>query len=282
VKIGIVTDSSISLPENLLKQHNIHVIPILITHGEKTYRDRIDINTLKFYSLLDDKTYPKTSQPSPGEFIATYEQLKEQFQAIISIHVTAKASGTCQSALIAREHLKNQDITIVDSETTSMGLGFLTLAAAKAAQKGLSKDEILTLLEHTKQQIHQYMALPSLQYLRKSGRLHAGQSILASLLRIAPVLTMKDGILTATARLRSFQAALDHSVSLLKQDVGQDPIILGIIHANAEEKARDLATRLAKEFHTLEIIISDIGSALAVHGGPGMLGLAAWKQDDIW
>lgn len=280
VSCGIVVDSSASIPQYLAAKYGITVVPVTIQQGTRTYKDGQDLTTDQFYELLEQDPPLKTSQPSPGDFITAYKTLKSKVQSIISIHVTAKASGTCQSASLAKAALPDMDIEVVDSGTTSMALGFIVIAAACAARLGRTKQEILRAVEDAKKRVQVYVTLTTLTQLRRSGKIGAGLSLIGSLLSIRPVLTMREGMLEVCDRVRTYPRAFERVVELVTEAAGESTVKLAVIYSKTREEAQRLADVLQSRLRCSEVLTCDIGAALAVHGGPGMVGAAIMKEGE--
>ncbi len=277
-RVSIVVDSSASLPAYVAAQYGINVIPITIQRGNETYRDGIDLGYEQFYEMLEQQAPLKTSQPSPGEFIQMYRSLAKECESIISIHVTSKASGTVQAANLARAACDDLDIEVVDSETTSMSLGFLAIVAATAARLGKHKREILQAVEEAKKRIDVFVALPGLSQLRRSGKIGLGQSLIGSLLSVKPILTMRDGMLTVCERVRTYPKARERVADLICEAAGRGSVRLAVVYSKTLDEAQRLAEMLQLRLKVSEVIMAEIGAALAVHGGPGMIGAAIMRE----
>ncbi|HHT85831.1 MAG TPA: DegV family protein [Firmicutes bacterium] len=273
-RVKVVTDSSSGLPKELEKQYEITVVPIPIQIGEESYKENVNLPADEFYRLLDGQVMPKTSSPSPGDFVEVYSQLASAASGIISIHVTAKGSGTCQSARVAADSVAERvDVHVYDSNTVSMGTGFLSIEAAKAALEGLTLDQIRDRLDAFRDKIRAFVALPTLKYLQRSGRLSHGQAIFGSLLSIKPVIEIKDGILEVVDKVRSYPRALERVAELAAGAVSKLPARVAVMHGNSYEEAVKFAEQLKERVKISQLIISEVGASLAVHGGPGMIGV---------
>lgn len=238
----------------------------------------IDLTTDDFYVRLGRGEQPITSQPAPGEFVRAYQAALARFKTVVSIHVTGKASGTVQAAGLARRSLPAADIEVVDSGLTSMALGFVVLEAARAAVTGCSKDEVLRAIADAKARVFPYIAVPTLTYLRRSGRVGAGMAVLGSLLNIKPILTMKDGLVTAVDRVRTYPKALARVTELLEETSRGRKVRLAVVYSKVHDEACRFA-ELERRLHVEdEPIVTEIGAALAVHGGPGMLGAVIYRR----
>jgi DegV family protein with EDD domain len=275
-KIEIVTDSASSLPPDAAEKHGISVVPVCVQIGDKSYRDGVDLSPGAFYASLDGPQMPTTSSPPPNEFIQVYRRLAQRAKDIISIHITADGSATCQVAALAAESVPEADVTVYDSKGVSMGTGFLAIEAAKAALQGLRKDEILSKLDSLRGRMHTFVAIPTLKYLRRSGRVRQGQAILASLLSVKPVLEVKDGMVKVVGHVRTFSNAVSRILDLAANAAGNLPAVVAVMHANAKTQAEAVAEAVKKRLNVRELVIGDAGTALAVHGGPGMIGIVLY------
>ncbi len=275
--IRIVVDSTASLPAKIAEDAGITVIPVAIQIADQTYDEDVNITKAEFYEALAKGARPMTSQPAPGTFYRVYRDLVEQASSIISIHLTSKHSGTVQSAKLAAEMFPQADIEIVDSQYTSAAMGLLALVAAKAARLGKTKQEILRAIDEARERISVFVCVPTLEYLRRSGRVSFAQAALADLLAVKPILTMRDGWLQVAEKVRTYRRALERALSLVEERVGRAAVQVAIVHANVPEAAEEFRRQVEARLNVVNTIISDIGSALATHGGPGMLGLACYR-----
>ena len=273
-EIAIVTDSAASLPQELVKKYGVTVVPIQIQFEDEAYRDGVDITREEFYEKLDGRVMPSTSQPAPSDFINVYEKLLERVRTIISIHITSEGSGTCQVANIAKARFPGADIEVFDSKSASMGIGFLAMEAAEAVLSGKTKEEILRLLTELRPRIVSYAVIDSIRYLLKSGRVRAGQALIASLLSVKPLISIRQGVVEVVDRVRTHRAALDRLVELTLAAAGDNPRSrLAVDHGNVLEEANKLRDRVRPLDGCKEILVTDIGAALAIHGGPGIIGV---------
>lgn len=275
-KVEIVTDSAASLDEDSRRKHEISVVPLWVQIGDEAFKDGVDLTPQKFYGSLDGPEMPTTSSPAPSDFIQVYRELAKKAKDIISIHLTADGSATCQVAAMAAASVPEADVAVYDSRGVSMGIGFLALEAAKAAMQGLRKDEILSLLDSLRSRIHTFVAIPTLKYLQRSGRVRQGQAALASLLSIKPVLEVRDGAVKVVDHVRTFSRAVARMVDLAAGAAGNLPTVAAVMHANAAAEAQAVAERLRQRLDVRELIIGEAGPVLAVHGGPGLVGIVLY------
>jgi DegV family protein with EDD domain len=277
--IKIVTDSTCNLTPEQLQQYDIRVAPITIQFGLATYTEGIDISRDLFYAKVKDLgIIPSTSQPSPGVFADHYRQLAAQRHTIVVITITQKHSGTFQSALLAKDLVPEADVEVFDSATISLGTGYMVLEAARAAQAGLSRERILDRLAEIRNQMSFLLTPATLKYLRMSGRVGGLQAALASLLDVKPIIELQDGLLAARESVRTRAKAIDRLLDLTEETLGTTaPLNIGVIHARAPEEGRALLERARARFNCQEVLMDDLVASLAVHGGPGVLCLSAYR-----
>jgi DegV family protein with EDD domain len=230
---------------------------------------------------MDGPVMPTTSSPYPSDFVDVYGRLSKRVRDIISIHITADGSATCQVAAMAAQLVPQADVTVYDSKGVSMGIGFLAIEAAKAAVQGLSKEEIIARLDSIRSRMHTYVAIPTLKYLQRSGRVRRGQAILASILSIKPVLEIKDGMVKVVDHVRTFSAAVNRILDLASSAAGNVPSVVAVMHANARSQAEGLAERVRARLNVKDVVVGEAGPALAVHGGPGMIGIVLYRESGI-
>lgn len=272
--LHIVTDSAASLPPESLTDLPLTVLPMWVQAGDRSLREGVDIDSAGLYELLRQGALPTTSQPSPGDFLEIFKPLVEQGKTVVAVLVTAKASGTCASARIAAEMLPAGAVTVFDSATTAMGTGLQALAAAEAARSGKTLPEIMAKLEALRDSNKVYLAVPTLQHLRRSGRVSHAQALLAGLLNIKVVLTADDGLVVVSEKARSWQGAVNKVEGLTAKAGETGPLVVTVHHTDAPEQAQELYARLQSKVNIARGYISELSASLAVHGGPGMLGVA--------
>ncbi len=279
--IRLVTDSTCDLPSALMEKYRIAVAPINIQFGTETYQEGVTIDQATFYRKIDELgIIPATSQPSAGQFAEIYRQLaREGAEAIISVHVTSRLSGTYQSAELAKDMVADEvAVYPFDSLAGSAGLGYMMLEAARAIEAGRSVADILNMLEDMRARVNVFLSLADLRYAQMSGRVGRLQGALASLLNVKPMVALKDGWLDVVEKVRTRKKAIDRLLSLTEEAVGtSDPIGLAVIHAEAPEEGQLLLERAKATFNCREAFIEDLAISLAVHFGPGTLGLVSYK-----
>jgi len=275
--VKIVVDSTVGLPPEVLAENDISVVPIPIQIGDTSYEEDVDITREQFYQALLEGKQPLTSQPPPGSFFRVYQPLVAAGRTIISIQITGRHSGTVQSARLATQMFPGADITVVDSEFISGAMGLLALVAAQAAKAGRSKEEILKAIEDAKPRTTLLVCVPTLAYLRRSGRVSSVTAAIGDAFSIRVILTMQNGFLQVATKVRSFRRALERAVTMAEEHAGKAKVQVVILHANAPAAAEELRKVVEDRLDVVRSYVSDLGSALATHGGPGMVGLACLR-----
>jgi DegV family protein with EDD domain len=279
--IRIVTDSTCDIPAALLAQHRVVVVPVNIQFDHEGYQEGVTLTAASFYQkVAAHNRIPTTSQPSIGQFQAAYGPLQADpdTEAILSIHITGNLSGTYESATTAAGQMPGEPpITTFDSLSGSMGLGFMVLEAAEMAGRGISLPVILVRLEALREQMRIYFSLDDLKYGWMSGRVGAAQALMASLLHIKPMLTVSEGKLALVGRVRSRTQALRTLIDTLCEQLGDRPARVAVIHAHDPETAEQVRDALAQRVRAAQIIVSELSIGIAVHLGPGTIGVVGYN-----
>ena len=277
-KIAFVTDSTAYIPRELSTAYNISVVPQALIWGDQTFRDGVDIQPDEFYARLRTaKVMPTTSQVSMVDMQQAFQQLVDRDYEVLGIFISGKLSGTLQSANQAREALgaAGSKIHLVDSDTTSMAMGFILLAAARLAQQGASLNECIALAEKAREHVGVYFVVDTLEFLHRGGRIGGGARFIGSALNLKPILALKGGHVEAIDRVRTKSRAIDRVLELAEEQVkGKPNLRLATLHANAEAEARLLLERATRELNAVESVLSTVSPVVGVHAGPGTVGLA--------
>jgi DegV family protein with EDD domain len=277
--IKIVTDSTCDMPDEWVSRYDVRVVPINIQFGSETYREGVTIDHAGFYRKVDELgIIPATSQPSAGEFCEVYQALAGEAGDVISIHVTAKLSGTTQSAELAADMVKGQvRVHVIDSMAGSAGLGWMILDVARMIEAAASLEEIIAHLEATRRQLTVVLMLADLRYAQMSGRVGRLQSALASLLDVKPIIWLEDGQLDVRERVRSRSRAIEQMLAISRTAVGANtPVNVATVHAEAPTEAEKLLELAQENLNVRETFIEDLATSLAVHFGPGTIGLVTY------
>lgn len=274
--VAIVTDSTASIPAELIQQYSIQVAPQVLIWGDRTYQDGIDIQPAEFYSRLNTaKIMPSTSQATPGAFISIFSKLAARDRPILAILLSEKLSGTIASAIQARESIPEAQIEIIDSDTVAMAMGFQVLAAARAAQQGASLAECKAIVEHARSRTGVIFAVDTLEFLHRGGRIGGASRFLGTALNIKPILEVVEGKVEAVERVRTRARSLQRLVELVDARTGgRKPVHLATLHANAEEDARVLMQMGRDCFETVEHLYTVVSPVIGTHTGPRTVGLA--------
>lgn len=279
MSIRIVTDSTCDLPDPVIQELDISVVPLLINQGEDSYLDGIDLTRDEFYARLPDfKPAATTAAPSPETFRQKFEQLADEgASAILSLHISESLSATINSARMAAEQFSRIPVTVLDSTQLSLGLGFIVEKAARLAQLGQGMESILAQLKDLMQRTYVFASLKTLEYLRRSGRMHFAVARLGEVLQIKPLLHMHQGEPTAH-RARTQSRATQRLFEWLSDYAPVER--LAILHAGVREEAESLAERVKEFFPHGDIPIVQITPVLGSHLGIGALGLACISQKE--
>jgi len=271
--IKIVTDSTCDLPQAIVAEYGITVVPLYINFGDQSYGDGVELSRQEFYERLPDcDPPPTTAAPGTEMFRQTYERLADEGATeVLSIHISISLSAVVDVARVAAKDTGAVPVTVFDSRQLSLGTGFLVLAAAKAAAEGRSIDEIIPLLEEQASRTHVFAALDTLEFLRRSGRMSRVMAGLGSVLQIKPLLNMYDGNPTAE-RVRTRDRATKRLISLLSDLVPLERVAL--VHTHAPDRAEELRQRVRHLLPEGEIPSVDITPVIGAHIGPGAAGFA--------
>jgi len=271
--VRLVTDSTADIPPQLAAEWGVTVVPCLVHFGRETFREGVDLSHAEFYRRLESGSgLPTTSSPGPGVFAATYRRLAAETDQIVSLHLSSKLSAVYNSARLGAEQVEGMEIRMVDSGSVSMGLGWLAVMAARAAQADASLDEVVQLVEAARQQVRVFALLDTLEYLRRGGRMNRLVAVLGTLLDIKPILCVEEGDVLPLARIRSRLKAESQLVSVV-EELG--PLAeLAVLHSRAPEAAEGLSDRLAAVFPRQRMVIAEVTTVLGTHVGPNALGAA--------
>ncbi len=269
--VKIVTDSIADLPPQVVQGLGITVVPLHVRFGTEVYRDGVDLTSEQFYDrLAHSEILPVTSVPSPGEFAEAYNKLAEETDEILVITVSSKLSGTHEVALQSIGLMKKKcRVEVIDSQQAVMAQGFIAITAARAAQAGASFDKVLNIAHRNISRVDFHAAFDTLEYLRRGGRIGKAQAFLGSMLKVNPIITLKDGVVEPAGRTRSRAKAIDH---LYNFAMGYSNIEeLAIEYATALDEAEMLVERLGSKFPKERIYQSRASPVIGTHTGPGLL-----------
>jgi DegV family protein with EDD domain len=275
--IRVVTDSSADIPPQIREELDISVVPLYIRFGETTFKDGVSISNAEFYrKLVEENIFPNTIQPSPADFQAVYDKLSRECDGIVSIHLSEKFSGTANSARQARQLMDSKcPIEIIDSQSMSIGLGLIAIAAARAARAGASFQEVIKAAKEAIPEIHLMVLFDTLKYLAKGGRIGQAKGLLGALLNIKPLLGMKDGIVVPISQVRSYSKGLDMEFNFVTAALKQKGQVkeLAVMFNTTVTEAQALVNRIAPLYPREKIIMAEIGPILGTHAGANLVGI---------
>jgi DegV family protein with EDD domain len=274
-KIAIITDSSAYLPDDLIQKYGIHVIPLTVIFGEEMLLDVVEIGIDEFHRRLSEgPIHPSTTQPNPEDFTALYEKLANDYDGIVAILISSELSGTVNSALVAKESFDRVPVRVIDSRSTSMGLGLAVLAAAEAVAEGKSLDEVEATAHEICANVKVLFVVDTLEYLHKGGRIGGASRFLGTALGLKPLLHLNEGHVDALEKIRTKKKAIERMLELAGEYANGQPVHAAVIHAAAPDEAETLKTAVMERFNCIDLLVTDLSPAIATHAGPGTLGIA--------
>ena len=271
--VKIVTDSTSDLPAAVASDLGITVVPLYVHFGEEVFRDGIDISGDEFYRRLTaEPVLPKTSAPSPDTFQQLYNNLAQNADGILSLHIASNLSATYESALVGQNGADGP-VSVVDSRSVSMGLGLLAVIAARAANNGATLQETVELVYAAIPRIRVFTMVGTLEYLRKGGRIGKAQWLLGSLLKIKPIIEINDGHVLGIAKARSHDKAVD-KVRKITESLG-DIDEMAIVYNTTPREAKSLGQSLSRLIPEEKIFYTTFGPVIGTYTGPGAIGIAS-------
>ncbi len=275
-RIALVTDSTATIPDDLLREYDIRVAPQVVIFGEETLRDGVDITPDQFYvRLSESEVLPTTSQATVGAFKEIFEPLVAEDATILAFLISTGLSGTYQSAMQAKDLFPDARIEIVDSATAAMALGFQVLGAARAIKEGASAEEAIAVAKSAQDTTGVIFIVDTLEFLHRGGRIGGAARLLGTALNLKPLLAVNEGKIEALERVRTKRKATARLLEIMEGRLaGKDKIRIATIHAAAEAEALDLLREAEARFKPIESVVSVASPAIGVHTGPGTLGLA--------
>ena len=279
--VAVVTDSTADLPPDLAEILGLRVVPMSVSFGDETFISRITISDDEFYDRLKHAdTLPTTSQPTPAWFEEAYgDAYDDGADAVVSVHVSAQLSGTCELArtIAAKAPLP---VHVVDSRQVSGGLSLVVLAAQEAAADGASAAAVVAAAEHAREHVSTFVVVDTLEYLKKGGRLSGAQALLGSMLRVRPILWLNDGRVEVRERTRTWRRAIDRMLALVEEHVAGRPAHVAVTHALAEGRTTAVWEQLEQRVDLRERLDAVVGPVVGTHTGPGAVGVSVLPLDD--
>ena len=280
---AIVVDSTADLPDSILEEKNIHVVPVRLNFGDKHYIDKVTLSIEEFWNeLQNNPVHPKTSQPTPGDFRRQYQFLATHYESAISIHLPAKTSGTMQSAITASKALTNFPTTVIDSNNVSIGTGLIAIRAAEAIEANKSIDEIIAEIESAIKNTKIYILLNTLEYAVRGGRVSKSKKRIADLLHVSPILSIgTDGTIITDGKIFGRKNLYDRFIKYVEKKIPPNSKYrIGIAHGNCEQRARKFEKHFINKVGKENVFFSQIGPGLGTHAGTNAMGIAVQIQDN--
>lgn len=295
--VGILTDTTASIPRPLAEELGIELVPYYVHRGLETLRDEVDIDTDTLARYLERaETLPTTSNPSPGDYLSGLQRLAERTREIVALTMTSKGSGAFQSCRAAVEILKERlpqlQVEVVDTLQVAMAHGWAAIEAARAALAGQSLRDVVERAREVARQAMMIQTADTLRYLHMGGRIGRAQHLVGTLLNIKPLIGMDDGVIVALGTARSLSRAYARMVELMEEKVRfnlpsetfvgkRARIKVAFTHVAALDRMRQLQERVLERFECIEVIVTSLSPALAVHSGPGTVGVCFFPTGPV-
>lgn len=275
-KVAIVTDSTSFIPQDLVAQYGLTVVPQILNWEGKSYLDGIDISNEEFYARLSNaKELPTTAQPSPGQFMEAFSELKRTAETIVCIVISDHLSGTLDSARAAAQGLPDIPIEVIDSRSVSMGLGLLVLLAARMAEEGHNHIQIARVIRSLVPHVRLLFVVDTLEFLHRGGRIGGAKRLFGSVLSIKPILHIEDGRIEPLESVRTKKKALGRLMEIVEEQASGWPTVhAAVVDATAPDTADAVFNQISKDIKPVEILRSGLSPVVGVHAGPGAIGVA--------
>ena len=278
-KVVVVTDSSATVPADLVQELGIRVVPILLNVNGQTHRDGIDITSAEVYRWLRaSKHLPTTAAPSVGDFLRVYAAAAQQASGIVSIHLSPDLSATYTVASTSSQLVDGTPIRLVNSQSVAMGQGFVVLEAAREAASGAGLDTVVARAEQVSRKVHVYATLDTLEYLRRGGRIGGAAALAGTMLRIKPMVYVSGGTVSAFAKPRTMSRAIRLMLDEMAKEAESLPLLAAVLHADAPDEAQELREMVESSFDCAELYVTEFTPVMGVHAGPGVLGVAFFAE----
>ena len=272
--VVVVTDSVATVPESLIQELGIRVVPIVLNHRGRSYRDGVDLTPNEFYQLLrTSEELPTSSTPSVGDIAEVYRAAARDSAGVVGIHVTAKLSAVCETAVLAGQSV-DAPVRVVDSRTATMAQGFVVLEAARSAAAGADLATVAARATEMTSKVRFYAFFETLEYLHRGGRIGAASALLGSALQFKPIIHLVDGLVEPFAKPRTRRKATQTLLDTMAKQVGSRPVHAAVLHADSLDDAEELRQRVADQFDCRELYVTEFTPVMGAHTGPGLLGLA--------
>jgi DegV family protein with EDD domain len=279
---AVVLDSTADFPDAPERFPNFRVVPLYVRFGDESYKDYVELDPERFYARLQtDPQLPTTSQPTPGDFLAVFEELAPKYERILSLQLSSTLSGTFGSAQAAAGMLGGDQVRVIDTRTVSASIALLALGVQRRLERGTTDEEIDAFVARYQEQHHLLFTVSTLEYLAKGGRIGKAAAFAGNLLNVKPILAIRDGEVVPLKRVRGNHKAFEEFRTLFESTSTDGPALkIGIAHAAAPERLAALRELVEHVRPQAEIEIStQLGAVIGTHAGPGTVGFF-WFEDD--
>jgi DegV family protein with EDD domain len=284
--VGVLTDSTASIPEDMLKELNIHTVAYYIHRGQEVLRDLLNIQREEFLNwLINAKVLPTTASPGPGDYLEAYKELAQKgHQEIVSIHMTSKGSGAYQAAKIAQSMLGELEpslhVEVIDTRNVSLCQGWMAIEAARSARIGSRLEQVVERVTRMIPVTHMIQTADTLKYLYMGGRIGRASTLLGSLLNLKPLIGMEEGVIVPLGVTRGRQRAYQAIANKVAEAIGRGRARVAYVHAGARQEVEKLKQLVENKVEVVESIFAELSPTLAVHSGPGTAGLCFFPDLD--
>ncbi len=276
-KVIVVTDSTADVPPELVASLGIEVVPLRINFGQESFRDGIDLTTDELLDRMDNApTLPTTSQPTAGEFAAAFQDAIDNGHDVVCVTIGAMLSGTYQAAVTAAEQVAPERITVIDGATTTMHLGWPVIAGARLARDGADRDAVADEVRDAQRRSNLFVVLKTLDYVYRGGRIGKVGQLVGSALSIKPIISVREGRVTAIERIRTWKKALRRMVELTQDEGDLSDII--VLYVGEREDADAMLAELRTLFPDTNVMLGRAGAVIGTHVGPGSIGIATLRR----
>ncbi len=281
-RIALITDSTSDIPQRLVEQYRIVVVPQILIWGTEEHLDNVTISPQQFYArLATDPVHPSSSQPVASDFVKAIEQVRVQgAEEVVIIVLSNQLSGTVASALQAAQMVE-LPVHVVDSLSASMGLGFQVLAAARAREAGGDASSMIAAARQVRERLSLYFSVDTLEYLHRGGRIGGAAKLIGTALQLKPMLTIdhRTGRIEPAERTRTRRKALERIYEVFCQELsGRERLHVAVVHGNAPAEAAAFEDRLSRELKPVELLVTGVSPVVGVHAGPGVIGLCGYAE----
>jgi len=280
--LRIATDGSADMPARWRSEYQIDVMPLRLNFGDRTFTQGVDLTGDDFYRLVQQThQIPQTSLPSPEQVKDFYRSIAKRGETILSIHLASKLSGTFHAFQLAAQELVNEyPIHVIDSGAGSAWLGFMCREARRMWQAGLPVEQILRRLRSARERLFISFTVDRLDFALMSGRINSMQNAISSILKIKPIIVLRDGLLEMAEKVRTRRRSLDRMLEVVRERIGQQQVDLAVVHAADPSMAEEMLAKAKQFFNVRDVIVTDLSIPVAAHLGPGTIGIVAYPVSD--